>query len=99
MRKVGEILGISCRRRHNGGRLCNLDAMSVGTDPCRTVRPNHTNGRKPLLEHSSEGSRARVLDGADLIRQTEAAEQGNRFHTFGFEAAVRQPHIENEHRG
>src|SRR5262245_20185104 len=42
---------ISCLRRHNGCRLRNLDALSIRTDPCRTLRPNHTNGPEPLLEH------------------------------------------------
>ena len=69
------------------------DALSVRADAGRALGPERPNGREPLLEHSTEPPRARVLDRANLLGEAKVTEKRDHLFVFRFEAAIGEPHV------
>ena len=62
-------------RWYDRRRMRHDHALSVRADAGWALGPERPNGREPLLEHSTEPLRARVLDRANLARKAELTEK------------------------
>jgi hypothetical protein len=81
-------------RAHSLARLRAraYDRLAVRADLSRTLRLQHANRLKPLVDHSPEPSKPGVVRRADLVGQPEISKQTDRLDASRCGTAVRKPH-------
>jgi hypothetical protein len=81
------------RCRQNRCSTVNLNRLTIAGDVRRTFWPERSNESKPLVNHRSEASRARIFDGSQSTRKTVLAKQRDRF-PLRYKTPKAQPHEE-----